>query len=52
MAETYNRAIDGIKIGPAVGSCGTAAYKNEMVTWSDLVRKREKLEADLRGLKA
>ncbi|HWW02674.1 MAG TPA: Gfo/Idh/MocA family oxidoreductase [Candidatus Acidoferrum sp.] len=30
----------------------TAAYKNEMVTWSDLVRKREKLEADLRGLKA
>ena len=30
----------------------TAAYKNEMVTWKDMMRKREKLEADLGGLKA
>lgn len=30
----------------------TAAYKNEMVTWQEMMRKREKLEADLRGLKA
>ena len=30
----------------------TAAYKNEMVTWKEMMRKHEKLEADLRGLKA
>jgi diguanylate cyclase (GGDEF)-like protein len=36
LAETYNRAIDGIKIGPAVGSCGTAAYKNERVIVPDI----------------
>jgi GAF domain-containing protein len=26
LPDGYNRAIDGISIGPAVGSCGTAAY--------------------------
>ena len=27
----YNEAIDGIEIGPAAGSCGTAAYTGECV---------------------
>lgn len=36
LAETYNRAIDGIEIGPAVGSCGTAAYRNETVIVTDI----------------
>jgi predicted signal transduction protein with EAL and GGDEF domain/sensor domain CHASE-containing protein len=36
LAETYCRAIDGIKIGPAVGSCGTAAYKKETVIVPDI----------------
>ncbi len=26
LPETYIRAIDGVAIGPSVGSCGTAAY--------------------------
>jgi predicted dehydrogenase len=30
----------------------TAAYKNEVVTWKEMMRKHEKLEADLGGLKA
>ncbi|SIR17643.1 PAS domain S-box-containing protein/diguanylate cyclase (GGDEF) domain-containing protein [Rhizobium sp. RU20A] len=31
----YVRAIDGIEIGPAVGSCGTAAYTGEPVFVAD-----------------
>lgn len=30
----------------------TAAYKNGMVTWKEMIRSKRKLEADLRGLKA
>jgi hypothetical protein len=30
----------------------TAAYKNTMVTWDEMIRADEKLEADLKGLKA
>ena len=29
----------------------TAAYQNSVVTWKDMMSKREKFEADLRGLK-
>jgi C4-dicarboxylate-specific signal transduction histidine kinase len=32
----YTKAIDGIVIGPAVGSCGTAAYRKEPVIVSDI----------------
>jgi PAS domain S-box-containing protein len=32
----YTAAIDGIAIGPAVGSCGTAAYRKETVIVSDI----------------
>jgi PAS domain S-box-containing protein len=36
LPESYNRAVDGIAIGPAVGSCGTAAYRREPVYVSDI----------------
>jgi PAS domain S-box-containing protein len=32
---TYTEAIDGLVIGPSVGSCGTAAYRAETVIVSD-----------------
>jgi PAS domain S-box-containing protein len=32
----YTEAIDGIVIGPSVGSCGTAAYRAEPVIVSDI----------------
>jgi len=36
LPAAYNDAIDGIAIGPDVGSCGTAAYKRESVMVSDI----------------
>ncbi|MBV8518624.1 MAG: GAF domain-containing protein [Acidobacteria bacterium] len=36
LPEAYNAAIDGIEIGPAVGSCGTAAYHNTIVAVFDI----------------
>ncbi len=35
LPAAYNDAIDGIEIGPRVGSCGTAAFRGEMVSVSD-----------------
>lgn len=32
----YNRAINGLEIGPAVGSCGTAAFTGEPVTVTEI----------------
>ena len=32
----YNEAIHGVAIGPAVGSCGTAAFRGERVVVSDI----------------
>ena len=32
----YRRAINGLQIGDNVGSCGTAAYRNERVIASDI----------------
>jgi PAS domain S-box-containing protein len=32
----YNSAIDGLAIGPAAGSCGTAAYRREPVVVVDI----------------
>lgn len=32
----YSLAINGIRIGPAVGSCGTAMYKKERVITTDI----------------
>ncbi len=36
LPAAYNAAIDGIEIGPRVGSCGTAAYLGETVTVVDI----------------
>ena len=41
-------AIDGIVIGPCVGSCGTAAYRREPVVVSDIAT--DPLWADFRDL--
>ncbi|MFC3323601.1 putative bifunctional diguanylate cyclase/phosphodiesterase [Mesorhizobium cantuariense] len=37
MAKDYTDAIDGIRIGPKVGSCGTAAYRREPVIVADIM---------------
>lgn len=31
LPESYNQAIDGLRIGPGVGSCGTCAHTRERV---------------------
>jgi diguanylate cyclase (GGDEF)-like protein/PAS domain S-box-containing protein len=36
LAEAYTRAIDGVRIGPKVGSCGTAAHRRESVVVADI----------------
>jgi len=36
MPEGYNRFVDGIRIGPCAGSCGSAAYKREPVFATDI----------------
>src|SRR3984893_5224290 len=36
LPAAYSEAIDGIVIGPCVGSCGTAAYRAEPVIVSDI----------------
>lgn len=36
LPADYNSAIDGLRIGEAVGSCGTAAFRKEPVVVSDI----------------
>ena len=36
LPEAYTRFVDGIAIGPQVGSCGTAAYRRAPVIVSDI----------------
>ncbi|MEY2498967.1 MAG: hypothetical protein QOD12_2523 [Verrucomicrobiota bacterium] len=36
LPKAYTDAIDGLVIGPSVGSCGTAAYQAEQVIVSDI----------------
>jgi len=36
LPDAYNQAVHGVAIGPSVGSCGTAAYRNEMVVVEDI----------------
>ena len=36
LPKAYSDAIDGVAIGPCVGSCGTAAYRGEQVIVSDI----------------
>jgi PAS domain S-box-containing protein len=48
LPDTYNAAIDGIAIGPAAGSSGTAAYTKQRVIVSDIAN--DPLWTDLREL--
>src|SRR5881394_97678 len=48
LPKTYTEAIEGAFIGPAVGSCGTAAYRAEQVIVSDIAA--DPLWADFRDL--
>src|SRR6266404_3450869 len=48
LPKAYTEAIDGALIGPAVGSCGTAAYRAEQVIVSDIAA--DPLWADFREL--
>jgi PAS domain S-box-containing protein len=48
LPKAYTEAIDGIVIGPTVGSCGTAAYKAEPVIVADIAA--DPLWADFRNL--
>jgi PAS domain S-box-containing protein len=36
LPKSYLQAIDGIQMGPEVGSCGTAAYRKQVVVVSDI----------------
>ncbi|SIO40937.1 PAS domain S-box-containing protein [Singulisphaera sp. GP187] len=36
LPDSYNQAVDGIAIGPSVGSCGTAAFRREPVYVVDI----------------
>jgi len=36
LPKEYNRTVDGVRIGPRVGSCGSAAYKREPVFATDI----------------
>ena len=36
LPATYTHALDGLAIGPAVGSCGTAAWRKEAVIVEDI----------------
>jgi PAS domain S-box-containing protein len=48
MPEGYVKAVDGEKIGPRAGSCGTAAYENRLVVVEDTLT--DPLWSDYRGL--
>jgi len=36
LPNSFTKKLDGMTIGPAVGSCGTAAFRKEPVTVSDI----------------
>ncbi len=44
----YNEAIDGVEIGPTVGSCGTAAFRRRQVIVEDI--ETDPLWADYKDL--
>ena len=48
LPAAYNEAIDGVAIGPQVGSCGTAAFRREPVIVTDI--STDPLWADFREL--
>lgn len=48
LPDAYNAAIHGIAIGPDVGSCGTAAYRDKTVAVFDIAN--DPLWADFKDL--
>ncbi|PZM17221.1 EAL domain-containing protein [Rhizobium tubonense] len=48
LPAAYNKLIDGVAIGPKVGSCGTAAWRGERVIVSDI--RTDPLWEDFRGV--
>lgn len=50
LPEEYNRAVNGLVIGPSVGSCGTAAHRRERVVVEDI--STDPLWADFREFAA
>ena len=50
LPESYTRALDGIRIGPRVGSCGTAMYLGQPVIVTDILQ--DPLWDDYRALAA
>lgn len=50
LPQAYIEAIDGIAIGPSVGSCGTAAYRKKPVVVTDI--DKDPLWADYREIAA
>ena len=48
LPQEYCAAIDGVEIGPSVGSCGTAAYRCEAVFVGDIAT--DPLWANFKGL--
>ena len=48
LPSEYSQAVDGAKIGPSAGSCGTAAYRKQAVIVSDIAT--DPLWADYVGL--
>jgi len=56
LPEAFNRAVDGLEIGPAHGSCGTAVWRRERVVVADIAThpywENYKALALVHGLKA
>jgi diguanylate cyclase (GGDEF)-like protein len=50
LAPSYVKAVDGVRIGPRVGSCGTALFRRAPVVVSDIAS--DPLWADFRELAA
>jgi diguanylate cyclase (GGDEF)-like protein len=48
LPQSYSQAIDGLPVGPTVGSCGTAAYRGEAVEVTDIAT--DPLWADYKAL--
>jgi signal transduction histidine kinase len=48
LPDEYNRAIDGVAIGPTVGSCGRSAYMRQTIVVNDIAT--DPLWKDFSGL--
>jgi PAS domain S-box-containing protein len=48
LPQEYSQCVDGVKIGPCAGSCGTAVYRKQPVVVSDIAT--DPLWAKCRGL--